>query len=136
MAIVTKSLFKGEIQLDGEAGLAEVIDIYQVPANKRALIKHFHFYITLNTMGAGDDAWIVITDSADNELVRIWWTTDANALGVAADDTGFIFLTTEDTDSHQNIVLESQQKIRFAHVGDTGEDMDIRVDISGAEEDV
>ena len=131
MAIVGKSLKKGLVQ--SVAGTA--VHIYQVPVNKKALIKHFHFYVDASTMLAGEDAWIVITDSSDTELVKLWWTTDANAIPIAASDTDFIFLTTKDTDSHENIILESEQKIRLHNASGTAKDFDIRVDISGAEED-
>lgn len=141
MAITFKSLAKGEFQLD-QAN--DPLQIYQVPAAKRALIKNFTFYVTkLSGIAVGVDAYIYVADSGGTELFRLWWDDDASTLTVATSFLDHFQVVgsanlgrTAFNATLGNIVLESQQQIMIDCDDADAYELDIRVDISGAEEDV
>lgn len=132
MAITGESLVKAEFTSPNGA----LTQIYQVPASKKALIKNLMFYHTATTsVTGGTDGWLVITDSSDVELIRIWWTTDLAAESIAASSADFIQVVGGASADLSNIYLENQQKLQFAE-DDPSSTWKIRVEMSGAEEDV
>ena len=138
MAITLKNLFKGEITMDSVSGGVHTEDVYQVPVNKRALIKNLTFYHTdISAVAVGADGFFVITDSSDVELFRIWWVADLNTETVATSSADYIHIVGENnTLGLENLVLEDQQKIRMETTLQAGGDWDVRFTIDGALEDV
>ena len=138
MAITLANLFKGEITIDAVAGADYSEDIYQVPAGKRALIKNLTFYHTdIGGIGANKNGYFSITDSADAELFRIWWTSDLSTETVAVSSDDYIHVVGENnTLDLENLVIDDEQKIRMYCSLQAGGDWDIRATIDGALEDV
>ena len=133
MAIRSDSLFKGEVI---KPNLSEWVDIYQVPAGKKVILKEFLWYVTLNSVIGGGNGAIAITTSADVVLLYIRLTNNVQTSPtwqVSATDESFKY----DSEIINNMVLEDQQKIRLGTPGTPNSNaLRIRISLSGAVEDV
>jgi len=128
MAIMGEQLFCGSVT----AGIGgTVADICQVPVGKRWMVKKLIFhYDSITDAGNVTDVILLITDSSNTELKKIFWK-DTGFIA-ASSDTGF-----KTVDLAKNIVLKDQQKLRLHVVGSgISYSVTIHAAIGGAEEEV
>lgn len=130
MAIYGKQFACGEF--DATAGSGEATDtIFQVAASKKALLKSILWYISAVTGTPAEITahGLIITDSSDNELLKVSLKTAVPA--AATIDTSFNWV-------EKNIELVDQQKLKLwiNTSGGGSKTLTVKVLAGGAEEDV